>query len=791
MPSSSLLAAARACVRRGWAVIPVPAHAKSPAIAGWPNLRLTEQELPRYFNGAAGNIGVLLGAPSGWLVDMDLDCPEARTVAMQLVPPTLASGHAGNPWSHYWFCAEGARTVVFQDPEKKKLVELRSTGLMTLIPPSIHPEGHGYIWQNDQEPMVIEAPQLAALGARIAAGALLARCWPAAGGRHDAALALAGVLLRAGWSDEEARRFIAAVAAAAGDEEALKRVANVATTHRRLTEGREAWGVPTLKRALRNGANVMPLVLRWLGIGGEEGATPAPHTPEAVSRSSQRPPLSERIRAQLAALGYTFRKNLVDDTIEVNGVPLTDDVRAEIRMRMRDAGVRGMAAVEDVYTVEAARNAYHPVQARLLGLGWDGHDYIADLAAHLTSSDAPVIYADGRRVALHAVYLRRWLVGAVARALDGAQNMMLVLAGPQGIGKDHLARWLGGLLPDRFMEGPVHTDDKDCAIAQMTQFLWNVSELDATTRRADVSALKAFITRQVVTVRKPYGRSAVTRPALANFIGTVNEGSGFLADETGNRRFLVTSVQAIDWGYTAIPIEQLWAQAVALYRAGEPWQLQPEELARQTEQNRAHEAESVLDSWIRKYFDLDAGADAVLTAADIVDHLAKHDVRLHGSPRAQAMELSAVLTRLGVGKARAGGLRVYRGIAPREISALPPQLPMQGGAGPATPMSAPVSSRATSAPTARGTPPVVAPAPGPHRGRDEEVMAADEDGDAASPDPLGWMHPTARAVWVQQLARATEADRAAIRINLQRICAEHGADYGATLRALGLAPPEA
>ena len=73
--ASSLLDAARWYHARGYAPIPLPAGEKKPVIRGWNALRLSEDDLPLHFNGT-GNIGLLLGEPSGWLVDVDLDCDE-------------------------------------------------------------------------------------------------------------------------------------------------------------------------------------------------------------------------------------------------------------------------------------------------------------------------------------------------------------------------------------------------------------------------------------------------------------------------------------------------------------------------------------------------------------------------------------------------------------------------------------------------------------------------------------------------------------------------------------------
>jgi len=295
---------------------------------------------------------------------------------------------------------------------------------------------------------------------------------------------------------------------------------------------------------------------------------------------------------------------------------------------------------------------------------WDGISRFGDLARCLISDDPPVTYQNGSQVTLAGVYVTRWLIGAVAKALDAHQNGMLVLSGPQNLGKSHFARWLCPL-PAYHLESPINLGDKDSLVRLMRTWICEVSELDATTRKSDVSALKHFITQQSVTVRKSYGRYDTTKPALASLIGTVNDGSGFLADETGNRRFYVLSIKALDWAYAQLDVTQIWAEAVARYRAGESWLLLPEEAAHQAQQNQQYMTESVLVDWIKKHCFITNDPTHTMTAADIVDTLRGKDVKLSGSDRALAMEISKAMAALGVQKVRTPVNRYYVGIAPK------------------------------------------------------------------------------------------------------------------------------
>lgn len=410
--------------------------------------------------------------------------------------------------------------------------------------------------------------------------------------------------------------------------------------------------------------------MMWpLGAHGvRANASPRDDTTAPEDGTDPRAPLlpSERIIAALTAAGFAFRLNLLADVIEVNGEPFSDVIKAQVRMQMRDAGVR-IGGIEDAWTVAAAANSYHPIRDYLEGTVWDGVERMPQLAAYLRSSDPPVVYADTSSCPLSTVYLTRWLIGAVAKIFGEEQNAMLVLVGGQGIGKSQFVRWLCSGLPNYHAESPINVADKDNHVRLMTRFIWEVSEFDATTRKADIAALKAFISTRTVTVRQSYARYDTVKPAAASLIGTLNDSTGFLTDESGSRRFLVVSLDGMDWAYQDLDINQIWAEAVHRYRSGEPWRLLPEEARHQATQNREYEAESLLTSWIGKYFLIDpARQDWRMTAADIADHLrAKYDIRLSGSERAQAMEISRVMGHLEVARVKSGGQRYYVGIRAR------------------------------------------------------------------------------------------------------------------------------
>jgi predicted P-loop ATPase len=362
-------------------------------------------------------------------------------------------------------------------------------------------------------------------------------------------------------------------------------------------------------------------------------------------------PKSSQYIDKLRQLGYEFRMNHTR-IIEVNGKPITDGLAAEIRMAMRDAGFSYVKVMEDAYTAHAYANQYHPVHEYLESLSWSGQPAIKELAS----------YFNDRSDAMFP-FLRRWLIGSIAKAMESGQNFMLVLDGPQDIGKSFFAKWICPL-PDLFIEGGINTTEKDVWLRLSHYWVWEVDELDATTRKADRSALKSFITRREVTERRSYGRYDETLPALASLIGTINTGgSGFLHDPTGNRRFAVVELESIDFDYSKnVDKHQVWAEAYQLYLGGEDWRLAEEEKALQREINEEYEYSSPTEEFFWRYFDIDPAGTDWMPIADIISELEMRGLK---TPQHRAMmDLADLLKNAGVEKARKGRDRVtsYRGI---------------------------------------------------------------------------------------------------------------------------------
>lgn len=209
--------------------------------------------------------------------------------------------------------------------------------------------------------------------------------------------------------------------------------------------------------------------------------------------------------------------------------------------------------------------SYHPIREYLDVLPeWDGVKRVDTLLIdYLGAEDTEYV----RQVT------RKTLCAAVNRVKDpGCKfDTMLVLCGPQGIGKSTLIQKLGGKW---FTDSLSIADMKDKTAAEKLQGFWliEVGEL-AGMRKTDVETVKAFLSRQTDDYRASYGRRVGSHPRQCVIIGTTNAEEGFLRDTTGGRRFWPVRVPRIGekrvWDMTETEVQQIWAEVLTLYETEE------------------------------------------------------------------------------------------------------------------------------------------------------------------------------------------------------------------------------
>lgn len=356
--------------------------------------------------------------------------------------------------------------------------------------------------------------------------------------------------------------------------------------------------------------------------------------------------------AWMKSFGYSFKLNEITDQVEVNGIPLTDELFSKIEFQLIEKGLPNERYARVAVGATAYDNRYNPIKEYLSKLPYDGGHYFDQLAACFDNPDR-----------LITVYLRKWMLGAIAKTVNGAQNRMLILDGPQGVGKSLFVKWLCSGIPDYFAEGSIDADSPDTRIRLTTKWIWEVGELGATFRKSDREALKNLITMQNMTFRRPYGHFDRTKPVLANLIGTINNEGGFLDDPTGSRRFMICEVRHIDWQtYTQIDINQLWGEIFAAFLAGEDTEFTDNQKKQTESNNQKYEVVDTIEIVLKDKFRLKPGDLTLWTSTAELMYTLQDRVGKFSSAKAFQMALSTTCKKLKLEKGKQNDQNGYYGI---------------------------------------------------------------------------------------------------------------------------------
>lgn len=234
-----------------------------------------------------------------------------------------------------------------------------------------------------------------------------------------------------------------------------------------------------------------------------------------------------------------------------------DDSRAACWLQQQGIMVNSKVAGEAVQQV-SRESKFHPVRDYLNGPTWDGKPRLLDwLTNYLGAEASPLTSAIGQR----------WMISAIARIMQPgckADHVML-LEGPQGIGKSTALQILASA--PWFTDHLSDLGSKDSRIELHGKWIIELGEFAS--RRSELER-KAFLTACADNFRAPYERRSQWVPRSNVFAATTNDPVP-LTDETGGRRYWPVTCGRIDLEALRRDRDQLWAESLALYKAGEPW----------------------------------------------------------------------------------------------------------------------------------------------------------------------------------------------------------------------------
>lgn len=337
----------------------------------------------------------------------------------------------------------------------------------------------------------------------------------------------------------------------------------------------------------------------------------------------------------LPGLGASIRYNEFAGRVEWRGVPLRDEDAIDIRLMLEASGFEPEKSdVIPALMRHALDNTFDPVRDYLDGLKWDGKPRLDTwLQVYMGAPAHEIVAAFGAK----------FLIGAVARIYQPGCQMdtALVFEGKQGIRKTTAVAVLFGR--EHMISSITDFKTKEASIALQGHWAVEIAEL-AALKKTDINDVKKFITETVDQYRPPFGRGTIARPRRCVFVGTTNE-SKYLQDQTGNRRFWPVPCSKADIDGLTRDRDHLWAEAVARYRANEPWWITDDAMIAKAEMVQADRAlhdpwEEIIDRWLHENGNVEfVTSSRLLTEA----------IKLEGArqTRADEMRISDIMTAKG------------------------------------------------------------------------------------------------------------------------------------------------
>lgn len=320
----------------------------------------------------------------------------------------------------------------------------------------------------------------------------------------------------------------------------------------------------------------------------------------------------------------------------------------------------GFERVRMAVTQVTSEHRYHPVERYFSGLhAWDGVRRWALIPGELFGHDIKPEDALGETPPLPCVIMEKWAVSAVARVLDpGCQvdTVLILQSSEQGRKKTTFFRVLAGAWHG---EGAMDIHNNKAPLLLSASFIWVWDELTSAMRGRDETAVKDFVTRLKDMLFKPYGRHAIEKKRRGIIAGTTNSRT-ILFDPTGDRRWWIVEVhRRINAAGLAEKRDQLWAEALHMYRARKQWHLTEDE---ETARSAAAEEWRAPEIWtepIERWLESDTAErllakDGYLTGNDVAAGLG---IPVERRDRAVETRIGLTMARLGWTAKRAGRAR--------------------------------------------------------------------------------------------------------------------------------------
>jgi hypothetical protein len=679
-----------------WALVAVGAN-KRPYQPNWQNTPLSKAEAEQEIRvGRARAVGVIAGPASGGLLFVDHDGISATDLLERIGAPmrslprsvTVTSGRDGrfqiifSVPPRYWPDMVNRKVIKSGKNDEEghsEQLEFRWSGHQSVVIGE-HPITSGYRWLNNLSP----AKQEVAEAPLVLIQQLLQK-------NVEESLPISGTIVPfldfitrdsrnlvetggspGNWNDDELRLSLDLI----GTESWLH--------YRGLRPDMTASDAFAMHVAAATAQGVsFDERKAWHRFAGAQGRNPAPGTPEdrLISRVSfhtrqtrqqkdtVRPtsnqeevnqPRSKPQKLEAGELldllrgrarGGKIRYNTFSQEIEIDGTIFEGAERFYLLLAEQGYKVGKELALDCLVQV-AHENIYDPVVLYLEHVAATVEPGCIDVlaSAYLRPEDC-----GAGKPTLYDEMLRCTLIGAVRRAFEPGckHDTACVLMGDQGARKSSFWSALGGAF---FSDSLGDISSKDDVMVLHRSWIMEWAELDHVMGRRHAGQIKSFLSQSTDIYRKPYGKAPGAFPRRGVIVGSTNRCSGFLQDETGNRRFWVipttrTQAEPIDTPSLLADRDAIWSAAVHAWRGGAGNYLPPELAEQVSRENESYQVENPWRIPVETWLQSPANRGRHITSEVLLTEAIQRPVDRQS--RADQMQVGGIMRDLGYQRRRA------------------------------------------------------------------------------------------------------------------------------------------
>jgi predicted P-loop ATPase len=292
---------------------------------------------------------------------------------------------------------------------------------------------------------------------------------------------------------------------------------------------------------------------------------------------------------------YDFRNNIIDNRIEMKYKekaefkPVNElSIYRELHHMSFPIGLntlRYLLGSDYIQEYDPIKDYFLKLEGKFSTLS---EDYVKKFLKYIITSDPH----------FSELIIKHWMVSAIRCVFESgyANKTILVLFNTiQDSGKTSVANFF---IPSELKRYSSINSlrGKDGLVGLYNTFIQILDEM-SDMNNIPKQEFKSLISLPFISVRPPYAINRVNRDRITSFLGTSDRQS-FLHEDVGTARFMVVEINAIDFGYSKLDVNCLWAQAYHYYKNGKHNKLDDELRREIRERNKRYIQGSVLTETI-------------------------------------------------------------------------------------------------------------------------------------------------------------------------------------------------